>query len=169
VVLHTKEYNVLVSDFLGAYFSGLYLTKSLQTPGGGDILMALLGPLTLTYALTLFRQRSVSTHTLGPGAKLSVLQMMIFVSARGVLNAYAEFYPLPLIQRYALLQVLRHHATEFGAVVPVAAIFSSLVTILAGRQLGLHEFLTRSVAARSTTLAFAIPVTTAIGGSISNS
>lgn len=97
---------------------GLYLTKSLQTPGGGDILMALLGPLTLTYALTLFRQRSV----------------------------------------------LRHHATEFGAVVPVSAIFSILVTILAGRQLGLHEFLTRSVAARSTTLAFAIPVTTAIGG-----
>ncbi|KAG0619340.1 hypothetical protein M758_4G132500 [Ceratodon purpureus] len=97
---------------------GLYMTKSMQTPGGGDILMALLGPLTLTYAFTLFRQRSM----------------------------------------------LRHHAAEFGAVVPVAAIFSILITMIAGRQLGLHEFLTRSVAARSTTLAFAIPVTNTIGG-----
>lgn len=40
------------------------MTKSMQTPGGGDILMALLGPLTLTYAFTLFRQRSVSTNPL---------------------------------------------------------------------------------------------------------
>ena len=50
---------------------------------------------------------------------------------------------------------------------PVAAIFSIVITVIAGRQLGLHEFLTRSVAARSTTLAFAIPVTNTIGGSIS--
>lgn len=40
--------------------AGMYLTKNLQTPGGGDILMALLGPLTISYAFTLFRQRSVS-------------------------------------------------------------------------------------------------------------
>lgn len=97
---------------------GLYVTKSMQAPGGGDLLLALLGPLTLTYAFTIFRQRSI----------------------------------------------LKHHATEFGAVVPLAAIFSILITIIGGRALGLHEFLTRSVAARSTTLAFAIPVTTAIGG-----
>lgn len=45
-------------------FAGLYVTKSMQTPGGGDILMALLGPLTLTYGFTLFRQRSVSMHYL---------------------------------------------------------------------------------------------------------
>ncbi|XP_024373340.1 plastidal glycolate/glycerate translocator 1, chloroplastic [Physcomitrium patens] len=111
----------LAGTFMNRSFEtmlGLYVTKSMQTPGGGDILMALLGPLTLTYGFTLFRQRSI----------------------------------------------LRHHATELGVVVPLAAIFSILTTVIAGRQLGLQEFLTRSVAARSTSLAFAIPVTKAIGG-----
>lgn len=60
--------------------------------------------------------------------------------------------------------MLRHHATELATVVPIAAIFSLLVTIIGGRQLGLHDFLTRSVASRSTTLAFAIPISTTIGG-----
>jgi hypothetical protein len=101
------------------------MTKSMRIPRGGDILTPLLGPLALTYAFILFYQRSVSMHTLGPQAS-SALQMIIFV------EAYAEFYPLPIIQRNAFLQMLRLHATEFGAVVPVAAISSNLVIILVG-------------------------------------
>jgi hypothetical protein len=71
-----------------------------------------------------------------------------------------DMYPMNL----CCVQMLRHHATELATVVPIAAIFSLLVTIIGGRQLGLHDFLTRSVASRSTTLAFAIPISTTIGG-----
>jgi putative effector of murein hydrolase len=65
--------------------------------------------------------------------------------------------------------MLRHHGTKFGVVVLVAAISSIFVTIHTGPQFGLHKFRTLLVAVQSTTLAFAIPFTTVIGGSISNS
>lgn len=157
VLLTLTECN---SDVIFAYFSGLYMTKSMQTPGGGDLLMALLGPLTLTYGFTLFRQRSVSTHTLVIIKNQN--RFLFYTAFRMHLQNYIFATHIRLLIQ--LLQIIKHHATEFGAVVPLAAIFSILITIIGGRQLGLHEFLTRSVAARSNTFAFAIPVTTAIGG-----
>ena len=43
------------------YFAGDYMTKSIGSPGAGDILNIFLGPVILSFAFSIYRQRKVDT------------------------------------------------------------------------------------------------------------
>jgi putative effector of murein hydrolase/sorbitol-specific phosphotransferase system component IIC len=99
---------------------GLYVTNNLQAPGAGDVLMAFLGPLVISYAFTVFHHRGL----------------------------------------------VRRHAPELGAVIPLTGLFSIFITIFVGRQLGLADSLTSSFVGRSLSPPFTVPITRILGGDV---
>lgn len=97
-----------------------YLLKGSGTGlmGAGDVLMAFLGSVILSFGFRIFSQREI---------------------------------------------MKRHRYEVFGCVM-VSAIFSLLVTTLAGRLIGLEPTLTKAIAPRSVTVALALPIASALGG-----
>jgi putative effector of murein hydrolase len=63
-------------------------------------------------------------------------------------------------------QLVRRHAPELGAVIPLTGLFSIFITIFLGRQLGLADSLTSSFVGRSLSPPFAVPITRILGGLI---